>query len=119
MSNKTFKLIFTCFFISQSFLVSSQSKSSKKIVNTNFKVLGNCGMCEKKIEAAALSLNGVKKAEWDKELLLLKVKYNSKQVQLFEIKQVVANVGYDTDTFKTTEEKYNNLHYCCKYDRKQ
>jgi mercuric ion binding protein len=118
--NKTiFRLIFTCVFVSQSFLVSSQSKTSKTIIKTSFKVLGNCAMCEKKIEEAALDLIGVKKAEWDKDMLLLKVKYNSKQVQLFEIKQAVVNVGYDTDTLKATDENYNALHYCCKYDRKQ
>ena len=47
------------------------TKTNKKIINTNFKVLGNCGMCEKKIEAAALNLKGVKKAVWDMNLLLL------------------------------------------------
>ena len=72
-------------FISKSFLVRSQSKINKKIINTNFKVLGNCGMCEKKIEAAALNLKGVKKAVWDMDLLLLHVNYNSKKVNLSEI----------------------------------
>ncbi|MGC6470101.1 MAG: heavy-metal-associated domain-containing protein [Flavobacteriales bacterium] len=119
MNKIIFRLIFTCVFVSQPFLVSSQSKTTKKILKTSFKVLGNCEMCEKKIEEAVLNLNGVKKAEWDKDMLLLKVKYNLKQVQLFEIKQAVANVGYDTDTIKATDENYNALHYCCKYDRKQ
>lgn len=51
LSNKNiFKLFFLNFFISHSFLVSSQSKTVKKIVDTNFKVLGNCGMCEKKLK---------------------------------------------------------------------
>lgn len=119
MNKKIIKLIFLSFFISQSFLVSSQSKTSKKIIDANFKVLGNCGMCEKKIEAAVLNLKGVKKAVWDIDLLLLEVKYNSKKVHLSEIKQAVADVGYDTDTIKASDEKYNNLHYCCKYDRNQ
>ena len=118
LSNKNiFKLIFLFLFISQSFLLRSQSKTNKKIIDVNFKVLGNCGMCEKKIEAAALGLKGVKKAMWDKDLLLLQVKYNSKKVHLSEIKQVVADAGYDTETIKASNEKYNNLHYCCKYDR--
>ena len=76
-------------------------------------------MCEKKIEAAALNLKGVKKAVWDIDLLLLHVNYNSKKVNLSEIKQAIANAGYDTETIKTSDEKYNNLHYCCKYDRNQ
>tara|TARA_B100000886_G_scaffold322607_1_gene265736 strand:+ start:3862 stop:4251 length:390 start_codon:yes stop_codon:yes gene_type:complete len=120
LSNKNiFKLFFLIIFISQSFLVRSQSKTNKKIINTNFKVLGNCGMCEKKIEAAALNLKGVKKAVWDIDLLVLQVNYNSKKVSLSEIKQAIADAGYDTETIKTSEEKYNNLHHCCKYDRNQ
>ena len=31
-----------------------------------FKVYGNCGMCEKRIEKAASSVDGVSKADWDK-----------------------------------------------------
>jgi copper chaperone CopZ len=120
LSNKNIlKLFFLIIFISQSFVVRSQSKTNKKIINTNFKVLGNCGMCEKKIEAAALNLKGVKKAVWDMDLLLLHVNYNSKKVNLTEIKQAIADAGYDTETIKTSDEKYNNLHYCCKYDRNQ
>ena len=53
------------------------------------------------------------------DLLLLHVNYNSKKVNLSEIKQAIANAGYDTETIKASDEKYNNLHYCCKYDRNQ
>ena len=66
-----------------------------------------------------LNLKGVKKAVWDMDLLLLHVNYNSKKVNLTEIKQAIADAGYDTETIKTSDEKYNNLHYCCKYDRNQ
>ena len=66
-----------------------------------------------------LNLKGVKKAVWDMNLLLLHVNYNSKKVNLTEIKQAIADAGYDTETIKASDEKYNNLHYCCKYDRNQ
>ena len=74
---------------------------------------------KKKIEAAALDLKGVTKAVWDIDLLILEVKYNSKKVNLSEIKKAIADAGYDTETIKASNEKYNNLHYCCKYDRNQ
>ena len=120
LTNKNFlKLIFLSLFILQSFILRSQSKTNKKVINTNFKVLGNCGMCEKKIEAAALDIKGVVKAEWDIGLLILEVKYNSKKVNLSEIKKAIADAGYDTETIKASDVKYNNLHYCCKYDRNQ
>jgi mercuric ion binding protein len=31
----------------------------------------------------------------------------------------VANVGHDTDEIKSSNEVYENLHSCCKYERKQ
>jgi len=30
----------------------------------------------------------------------------------------LAKVGHDTDEVKATDEVYENLHHCCKYERK-
>ena len=54
LNKNILKLFFLIIFISQSYLVRSQSKTNKKIINTNFKVLGNCGMCEKKLKQLPL-----------------------------------------------------------------
>ena len=40
-------------------------QSQKKIVASQFMVYGNCEMCKKTIEKAALSIKGVKMAKWD------------------------------------------------------
>ena len=42
-----------------------------------FEVKGNCGMCEKRIEKAALSVDGVLAADWDKETKMIDVKFDS------------------------------------------
>ena len=43
-------------------MVAQEKKSKNKKVE--FKVAGNCEMCEKRIEKAAFSVKGVKSAEW-------------------------------------------------------
>ena len=87
------------------------------LVSKTFKVWGNCDMCKSKIEKAAKSVEGVTSAKWKVESKKMQVKYNSELTSLDEIKKAIAAVGYDTEEFKSTDEDYNNLHGCCKYDR--
>jgi copper chaperone CopZ len=82
-----------------------------------FKVYGNCGMCKKTIEKSLKNVDGVEKANWDKETKIMVVTYDSSIIGLKEIKQKIADVGYDTDSTRATDEAYNNLHGCCQYDR--
>ena len=82
-----------------------------------FKVYGNCGMCEKTIEKAAKAVDGVKKADWDKETKMIKVTFNTEKTNLTAIHQAIADVGYDTKEIRAKDEVYNKLHSCCKYDR--
>ena len=66
------KLIFLfLFFISTS--VSAQNEKNKK---SNFEVIGNCEICKKRIEKAALSLKGVKMASWDIPSNIITVTHN-------------------------------------------
>ena len=81
------------------------------------KVYGNCGMCKTRIEKAANAVDGVEKAEWDKEKKELTVTYNPEITNIETIEKEVAAVGHDTDNVKATDEVYNDLHSCCKYDR--
>ena len=89
-----------------------------KYEKVNFKVWGKCEMCKTTIEKAAKSVEGVKTARWNIVNGKLKVKFNPEKTNLERIQQLIASVGYDTELFKATDESYNKLHYCCKYDRK-
>ena len=82
-----------------------------------FKVLGNCGMCEERIEAAAKSVKGVSSADWDQKTKMIKVKFDPDQTELEAIHKAIAGVGHDTDKLRAPDEVYNNLHGCCKYER--
>ena len=82
-----------------------------------FKVSGECGMCKSKIEKAAKTA-GATFADWNTDTKELTVKYESKSSNAAKIQQSIAGVGYDTPGFKATDEAYNKLHSCCKYERK-
>ena len=79
-------------------------------------VSGNCGMCKSKIEKAAKS-TGVEDAKWDSDTKVITVKYNSSTTNAAKIQQAIAAVGYDTRDVKASNEAYDKLHGCCKYDR--
>jgi periplasmic mercuric ion binding protein len=99
-------LLFTCLTLT----VSAQDKSEK------FKVSGNCGMCKNKIEKAAKAA-GATYASWDEDTKQLEVKYSSKSTNSAKILGKIAETGYDNEGAKATDEAYNKLHGCCKYDR--
>ena len=91
----------------------SQMTSAKP---ETFKVLGNCDMCKARIEKAA-KIDGVNKAEWNKDTKVLTLVYNPSVVKRDDILSKVAAVGHDTDKFRASDEAYKNLPGCCKYER--
>ena len=109
---KKYILLFL-FFISAT--ISAQNEKNKK---SNFEVIGNCEICKKRIEKAALSLKGVKMASWDIPSNILSVTYNSNKISPDKIQSAVADVGHDTPSFKAPDNVYNELPMCCIYERK-
>ncbi len=85
---------------------------------TSIKVWGNCGMCKKLIDKAALDA-GAQKADWDTDTKQLSLVFNAKNTDVKKIQQAIANVGYDNEAFTAPDEVYNKLHACCKYERKE
>ena len=90
------------------------AKSEEK---ETFKVAGNCGMCETRIEKAAKSVEGVLSADWDKETKMIDVKFNSEEVEIHKVHMAIAKAGHDTKMHKASDEVYDKLPGCCKYDR--
>lgn len=82
-----------------------------------FTVKGACGMCETRIEKAALSVEGVTKADWDRETQKIEVVFDDEVAQLDAIHQAIAKAGHDTEKHKAKDEVYEKLPGCCKYDR--
>ena len=108
---KTIKfLMATALFLLSFNLVNAQS------VTEVFAVSGNCGMCKSRIEAAAKEA-GATAAAWDTDSKKLKVSFDANATSLSKIQEKVASVGHDNAGFKASDEVYNKLHGCCKYDR--
>ena len=55
--------------------------------------------------------------KWNSKTKIARIKYDSDKTSLDKVQKKIASVGYDTETYKADDEVYNNLHYCCKYDR--
>lgn len=94
-----------------------KSPDSEKFVTETFRVYGNCGMCKKTIEGSLKDVVGVIKGDWDKSTGLLNVSYDPESITIENIKQRIANVGYDSDTHRAKDEIYYSLPGCCQYER--
>src|SRR6478672_5445114 len=100
-----------------SLAISAQDKKNKN-AKYDIEVNGNCEQCKKRIEKAAYSVAGVKSAVWHIDDHKLHLILNEEKTSVAEVKKAVAKVGHDTDDVKATDDAYENLHHCCKYERK-
>ncbi|MDA3930902.1 MAG: cation transporter [Prolixibacteraceae bacterium] len=91
--------------------VFAQSKTEE------FKVNGNCGMCKARIEKAAKTVDGVSSAAWNQDTKGMAVKLDSTKTNVHKVEMAIALAGHDTEMHKATDEAYNKLPGCCKYDR--
>ncbi|MGB0896067.1 MAG: heavy-metal-associated domain-containing protein [Flavobacteriaceae bacterium] len=106
-------LVFMC--LMAVFTVSAQEKSKSKLVDV--KVSGNCEMCKARIEKAAFKVKGVKSAEWHPDDKVLHLVLNEYKTDVLTVEKGVASVGHDTEHELATNEAYEGLHNCCKYER--
>lgn len=104
--------------------ISNPTKDNKESIlridqtdSTTFKVYGKCGMCKKRIEKAANELDGLSDANWDVDSKEFTAQYDAAKVSEKEIQEKIASVGHDTEKVKATDEAYNSLPGCCKYER--
>jgi len=109
---KTIKLLFVAVLAFTSLSVFAQTKTD------SFKVYGNCGMCQKRIEKA-VKLEGVSAAAWDVDSKIMTITYDQSKVTLDDIQKKIAAVGHDTYKFRAEDKVYDKLPGCCLYDRKK
>lgn len=100
---------------------SENSVTTTKIVDgiatSTFKVWGNCEMCKETIEGS-LKVDGITKADWNKDTKIITVSYDDKKISLDQIEKYIASVGYDNDKYKGDDKAYSELPECCQYERK-
>ncbi len=120
MKKNILLFLFACTFFA--FPAYAQEQNQDVQPKTEFKkevftVFGNCGMCERTIEGSLKDIEGVSLADWDKETDQMTVSYDPAIISIEDIKQKIADVGYDSDTHRAKEEVYNSLPGCCQYER--
>ena len=94
------------------------TEMSKEMTMTDlsFGVRGNCGMCKSTIEKAANGVDGVASANWDKDKKKIDVSFDDAKTNAMTIHKAIAASGYDTENIAGSEDAYNGLPGCCKYD---
>lgn len=92
---------------------SSMYAQDSTIVETEFKVFGNCGMCKSRIEKA-VKIDEVKYAKWNKDSKMLKIAYES-TVSADSLHKRITAVGHDTELMKADDKVYKKLPKCCLY----
>jgi copper chaperone CopZ len=112
------KNLFLFVFFCLSLGLQAQTGNSKK-EKAQFEVVGNCEMCKKRIEKAALDVKGVKMANWDIPSNQLMLIYNAQKLDILEVHNAIAQAGHDTKKATANDEVYANLPLCCLYERKQ
>lgn len=108
-------IVFCCALLT---FYASDSLLANQIKDTVISVQGNCKSCKKTIELAVKSLDGIQKASWNTSTKKLSITFDQSIISLQKIEDKIAASGYDTDNVKATEESYNSLHSCCKYQRR-
>ncbi len=98
-------------------LQNSVTSSAATEQTETFKVLGNCDMCKRTIEKAALD-TGASQATWDMDAHLLTITFDPAKISVEAVQKAVAQVGYDNAGFKAPDTVYKRLHACCRYNRK-
>ena len=98
------------------FTSTAQEKKNKN-AKVDVEVKGNCDMCKKRIEKAAFGVKGVKSAEWHSDDQTLHLIIDENKTTPLKVEEAVAKAGHDTKEVKATNENYDNLHGCCKYER--
>lgn len=80
-----------------------------------FRVEGNCVMCRDRIEAAALSVPGVRTAGWNQDTHMLRLSVLSDRMNTMDIHKAIAAAGHDTDRMRAEDDVYSQLPGCCRY----
>ena len=96
-------------FLTFSVNVHAQSKTQVVQILTN----AECGKCEKIIESKLNYIKGVSYADLDVSTKVLEIKFNSKHINLEELKQHISDLGYDADDVVAREDKQKLLPACC------
>ncbi|MBL8001268.1 MAG: DUF3347 domain-containing protein [Flavobacteriales bacterium] len=98
------------------FLLPGCTAQIRNAKSTTVRIDGDCPMCEKTIEKAAL-VNGEAEADWDVDAKTARITFDSARTTLDAVLQRIAHAGYDNERYLAPDAAYAALPGCCQYDR--
>jgi len=90
-------------------MVVKKTNTETVVIQTN----AECGQCKERIEGELNYVKGVRFAELDVPTKQLKVSFNADKITEAELKQKVAEIGYDADEVKAVPSAQQKLPACC------
>ena len=113
IKGKFISALFLMFFFSASLF--AQRGPSMTIY---FTTLGNCGICQNRIQNAVKNLPGVDTVYWNIPKKQTTVTYDESVTNPYTIMHAIANAGHDNEWFRAPDSAYNLLiGSCCEYQR--
>lgn len=94
--------------------LSSVTKQSSKAKTITFITTAICDQCKERIEDKLNYTKGVVFAELNLDNKMLTVKYKPDVITDIQIKEILANLGYSSDTMVRNQEAYQALPKCCR-----
>ena len=109
MKNKGFILLIALL----AWVTVSATKQTSKAQTITFITTAVCDQCKERIEEKLNYTKGVVFAELNLENKMLTVKFKPEIITEQQIKEVLANIGYSSDTVVRNREAYLALPKCC------
>ncbi|MBC7864139.1 MAG: heavy-metal-associated domain-containing protein [Bacteroidia bacterium] len=85
------------------FLLQGKAQNARR-TEVVIKTSVECDKCKKNIESKLSKVKGVRKVTADYTKHEVKVMYNAKRITLEEVKNAIANIGYDADDIKANNK---------------
>jgi hypothetical protein len=103
--------------LAAAFVLTTTTLMAQTVKIEKFKVAGKCDLSKIQIENAAISMEGVSNAVWDKESKILELIYDSSEVKVHKVLKAIAKTGHDTKMYRARNIKYEELPPGCQYER--
>lgn len=84
-----------------------------KAETVNIQTSAICQSCKNRIEKALRSVEGVQEAALNLGNKKVRVKYDPAKISPDQIRDVIANTGYDADGVKKNQDAFMKLPDCC------
>lgn len=94
--------------------LSSMTNQNAKTKTITFITTAICGECKDRIEEKLNYTKGVLFAELNLENKMLTVKYKPEIITDVKIKEILASIGYSSDTVVRNHDAYQALPKCCR-----